>query len=280
MASRNMDEVKPDVVKDQAPDCRKRAAHLLIDNVVVDESKRSKKMADAGEDSSGIRRASDRNPAFFLTPSKRVRRDPVSTCRTGAQMRFESGSQGPPETDPPNQDPAGEPETRATAAAATVDRPTVAEPIEELEASTTGGTGNSSNGSSCKAGSVDEKSNGPATSDRTQTESGAEADPHLLVPADGTANEGPDSGSSDVSPTPSPGGSVDGNDGERKKRNRCGVCKKRVGLTGFGCRCGGLFCAVHRYSDKHECSFDYKTHGAEEIRKNNPVVVGEKIQHI
>lgn len=50
--------------------------------------------------------------------------------------------------------------------------------------------------------------------------------------------------------------------------------------TGFECRCAGLFCAVHRYSDKHDCTFDYREHGAQEIRRNNPVVVGEKIQKI
>merc|ERR1711936_1425680 len=33
--------------------------------------------------------------------------------------------------------------------------------------------------------------------------------------------------------------------------------KKKVGLTGFTCRCGGLFCSIHRYSDKHDCTFDY-----------------------
>lgn len=71
----------------------------------------------------------------------------------------------------------------------------------------------------------------------------------------------------------------DGKDG-KKKKNRCVSCRKKVGLTGFQCRCGGLFCAVHRYSDKHECTFDYREMGAQEIRRNNPVVVGEKIQKI
>lgn len=66
----------------------------------------------------------------------------------------------------------------------------------------------------------------------------------------------------------------------QKKKNRCQMCRKKVGLTGFECRCGGLFCSLHRYSDKHECSFDYKQLGAQEIRKNNPIVVGEKIQKI
>ncbi|KAJ2947382.1 hypothetical protein O0L34_g17150 [Tuta absoluta] len=67
---------------------------------------------------------------------------------------------------------------------------------------------------------------------------------------------------------------------DKKKKNRCNVCKKKVGLTGFECRCGGLFCAVHRYSDKHECSFDYRELGAQEIRRNNPVVVSQKIHKI
>lgn len=69
---------------------------------------------------------------------------------------------------------------------------------------------------------------------------------------------------------------------EKKKRTRCCVesCKRKVGLTGFDCRCGGLYCWEHRYSDKHECKFDYKELGQDQIRKNNPVVVGEKIQKI
>ena len=49
-----------------------------------------------------------------------------------------------------------------------------------------------------------------------------------------------------------------GNGDGKKKKNRCFVCKKKVGLTGFTCRCGGLFCSIHRYTDKHECTFDYK----------------------
>lgn len=69
-------------------------------------------------------------------------------------------------------------------------------------------------------------------------------------------------------------------DGKAKKKNRCAMCRKKVGLTGFECRCGGLYCAVHRYSDKHSCTFDYRELGAQEIRRNNPVVVGEKIQKI
>lgn len=65
-----------------------------------------------------------------------------------------------------------------------------------------------------------------------------------------------------------------------KKANRCHMCNKRVGLTGFTCRCGGLYCGEHRYDQAHNCDFDYKTMEREEIRKNNPVVVSDKIQRI
>ncbi|KAG0504052.1 hypothetical protein HPP92_004124 [Vanilla planifolia] len=59
--------------------------------------------------------------------------------------------------------------------------------------------------------------------------------------------------------------------------NRCLSCRKRVGLTGFRCRCGDLFCSRHRYSDTHDCSYDYKAAGREEISKANPVIRAAKI---
>lgn len=51
-------------------------------------------------------------------------------------------------------------------------------------------------------------------------------------------------------------------------------------MTGFQCRCGGLYCSLHRYSDTHDCQFDYKELAQEEIRKQNPVVVGVKVNKI
>ncbi|XP_073118164.1 zinc finger A20 and AN1 domain-containing stress-associated protein 8 isoform X1 [Elaeis guineensis] len=76
---------------------------------------------------------------------------------------------------------------------------------------------------------------------------------------------------------------VSGKDGETKTKevpNRCNTCRKRVGLMGFSCRCGNLFCAVHRYSDKHNCPFDYRTAARDAIAKANPVVKAEKLDKI
>jgi hypothetical protein len=65
-----------------------------------------------------------------------------------------------------------------------------------------------------------------------------------------------------------------------KGPSRCSTCRKRVGLTGFNCRCGNLYCALHRYSDKHECKFDYRAAAMDAIAKANPVVKAEKLDKI
>ncbi|TVU05728.1 hypothetical protein EJB05_48907, partial [Eragrostis curvula] len=62
--------------------------------------------------------------------------------------------------------------------------------------------------------------------------------------------------------------------------NRCAECRKKVGLLGFACRCGGTFCSVHRYAEKHACDFDFKSADREQIAKNNPLVVAPKINKI
>lgn len=67
---------------------------------------------------------------------------------------------------------------------------------------------------------------------------------------------------------------------EKRPANRCNFCRKRVGLTGFKCRCGETFCSLHRYSNKHNCVFDYKTAGQDAIAKANPVIKAEKVDKI
>ncbi|CAL0326155.1 unnamed protein product [Lupinus luteus] len=59
--------------------------------------------------------------------------------------------------------------------------------------------------------------------------------------------------------------------------NRCSGCRRKVGLTGFRCRCGEVFCGEHRYSDRHDCSYDYKGAGKEAIARENPVIRAAKI---
>ncbi|KAF5795408.1 putative transcription regulator A20-like family [Helianthus annuus] len=65
---------------------------------------------------------------------------------------------------------------------------------------------------------------------------------------------------------------------EVKKKNRCQVCNKRVGLIGFGCRCGHSFCGLHRMPEEHACKFDFKAAGRAVLEKENPVCVADKLE--
>lgn len=71
-----------------------------------------------------------------------------------------------------------------------------------------------------------------------------------------------------------------GQGAQPKVSNRCLSCKKKVGLTGFVCKCGSTYCGVHRYPEKHDCTFDFKTLGREEIAKANPVVKADKVNRL
>lgn len=65
-------------------------------------------------------------------------------------------------------------------------------------------------------------------------------------------------------------------------RHRCNVecCRKKLGLTGFKCRCGLTFCGQHRHAEGHNCTFDWKAMGRLKIADNNPLVQAAKIQKI
>ncbi|XP_009765432.1 zinc finger A20 and AN1 domain-containing stress-associated protein 6-like [Nicotiana sylvestris] len=64
----------------------------------------------------------------------------------------------------------------------------------------------------------------------------------------------------------------------REANRCCGIgCRRKVGLLPFRCRCGEVFCSEHRYSDRHDCSYDYKAAGRDAIARENPVVKAAKI---
>lgn len=82
-----------------------------------------------------------------------------------------------------------------------------------------------------------------------------------------------------ASPTaePSTSGAADA---PPKAATRCLECKKKVGLTGFKCKCGDVFCGQHRYAESHNCPFDYKGVHKEKLASSNPVVQASKVQKI
>ena len=61
------------------------------------------------------------------------------------------------------------------------------------------------------------------------------------------------------------------------KKNRCKSCNKKVGLTGFNCRCGDVFCGKHRHPEEHACNVDYKEIGRQLLIKQNPLCEATKL---
>lgn len=67
----------------------------------------------------------------------------------------------------------------------------------------------------------------------------------------------------------------------KKSRTRCALCNKRLNITTIhNCRCGGIFCAQHRYSEVHGCQYDYKTEGRKILEQTNPLVAATKLPKI
>lgn len=89
-------------------------------------------------------------------------------------------------------------------------------------------------------------------------------------------------GSSSSSSSPSSSSSQSssanlGADQGQPKSNRCLTCNRKVGLTGFKCKCESTFCGTHRYPEKHDCTYDFKVAGRDAIAKANPAIKAPKL---
>jgi predicted nucleic acid binding AN1-type Zn finger protein len=67
------------------------------------------------------------------------------------------------------------------------------------------------------------------------------------------------------------------NTANSKPKNRCHSCNKKVGLLGFSCKCGGNYCALHRFDIDHNCTFDFKSADLKKLKETNPKIIAEKI---
>ncbi|XP_054813542.1 zinc finger A20 and AN1 domain-containing stress-associated protein 3-like [Prosopis cineraria] len=107
-----------------------------------------------------------------------------------------------------------------------------------------------------------------------------------IVPQPSTAEKSESSSSllepaADISPAVDPVRAAEEPKGATPAQpNRCMTCRRRVGLTGFKCRCGSTYCGSHRYPEQHGCEFDFKTMGREQIAKANPIVRADKLEKI
>ncbi|MBN3285531.1 ZFAN4 protein, partial [Polyodon spathula] len=68
---------------------------------------------------------------------------------------------------------------------------------------------------------------------------------------------------------------------KKKNSKHCFLCRKKTGLaTSYECRCGNNFCAIHRYAETHDCTYDYKTAGRRYLQENNPIITAPKLPKI
>ena len=65
----------------------------------------------------------------------------------------------------------------------------------------------------------------------------------------------------------------------KKPKRQCDHpdCKKKIGLTGFKCDCGFVYCGLHRYPQEHNCSLDESKRQLEILENNLTVVKKAKI---
>ena len=70
------------------------------------------------------------------------------------------------------------------------------------------------------------------------------------------------------------------NENKEMNKSRCMKCNKKLKLTDTPCKCGLCFCNIHRYSDCHDCQFDYKKFGKDLLEKNNPAIVSSKVDKL
>ncbi|XP_028299530.1 AN1-type zinc finger protein 5 [Gouania willdenowi] len=187
-----------------------------------------------------------------------------SVCYKEHLQRQQGGGRSSPPEEKAASSPVGSPGSAGVAL-----ETTVTEPITEVagtppEEQTTSPSSPSPVTQQMTAMSISQDS-GAVDSDRAEADDGEEESSSNSTELGEAAQ-----GSSDGDQTPD----------KNKKKNRCFSCRKKVGLTGFDCRCGNLFCAIHRYSDKHDCPYDYRSAAAARLRKENPIVVAEKIQKL
>ena len=70
------------------------------------------------------------------------------------------------------------------------------------------------------------------------------------------------------------------NTNKMNDQSHCAKCNKKLKLTDIKCKCNKYFCAKHRYSDTHDCTFDYKNHAKQLLEKQNPLVIFQKMEKL
>lgn len=71
--------------------------------------------------------------------------------------------------------------------------------------------------------------------------------------------------------------SINNSDTTKIKRCAHDGCDKKLKMVDFPCRCEKTYCALHRHSVSHNCTFDYKQHGKVILEKTVVACKHEKV---
>ena len=55
------------------------------------------------------------------------------------------------------------------------------------------------------------------------------------------------------------------------------MCNKKLGLLGFECKCGKMYCSAHLLAELHNCTHNYKEEQCEKLGKRLIKVVNQKV---
>jgi hypothetical protein len=67
----------------------------------------------------------------------------------------------------------------------------------------------------------------------------------------------------------------------QKNKGRCFTCNAKVTLAlQQSCKCGYVFCALHKPPEKHRCTFDFKAEARRNLQQLNPVVATPKFERL
>ncbi|KAK8802145.1 hypothetical protein WA158_006539 [Blastocystis sp. Blastoise] len=64
----------------------------------------------------------------------------------------------------------------------------------------------------------------------------------------------------------------------KKKSKRCAKegCGRKLGFCeGTECRCGGIFCNLHRAAQDHNCTFEWRDNQTSLLTQKNPVIASK-----
>lgn len=65
-------------------------------------------------------------------------------------------------------------------------------------------------------------------------------------------------------------------------KEKCYLCKKKVGYMGFTCKCNHIYCQKHRFSHSHNCTLlsETKQKAKEKIELTNPKIDYQKVEKL